>query len=204
MNSAYQGWFDRAASPIIGVMDASPAAPPATVSTSELFVGFLKIGLSGFGGVMPFARRMIVEQRHWLSELEFLDVLSLSQFLPGPNIVNVSVIIGRRFQGVAGAAAAFAGLLLMPLVIVLALATVYAQFAQFEAVRGACSGVSASASALIVATALKLARPLKTSAWQVVICSIAFVAIALLRVPLLWMLAALCPVSIGIAWWKRA
>ena len=86
----------------------------------------------------------------------------------------------------------------------LALATVYAQFAQFEAVRGACSGVSASASALIVATALKLARPLKTSAWQVVICSIAFVAIALLRVPLLWMLAALCPVSIGIAWWKRA
>ena len=185
-------------------MDASTAAPPATVSTSELFVGFLKIGLSGFGGVMPFARRMIVEQRHWLSELEFLDVLSLSQFLPGPNIVNVSVIIGRRFQGVAGAAAAFAGVLLMPLVVVLALATVYAQFAQFDAVRGACSGVSASASALIAATALKLARPLKTSAWQVVICSIAFVAIALLRVPLLWMLAALCPVSIGIAWWKRA
>src|SRR5881296_3261491 len=172
-------------------MDASTAAPLATVSRSELFVGFLKIGLSGFGGVMPFARRMIVEQRRWLSELEFLDVLSLSQFLPGPNIVNVSVIIGRRFQGVAGAAAAFAGLLLMPLAVVLALASVYAQFAQFEAVRGACSGVSASA--LIAATALKLARPLKTSAWQVVICSIAFVAIALLRVPLLWMLAALCP-----------
>jgi chromate transporter len=185
-------------------MDNTTTASPASVSTSELFVGFLKIGLSGFGGVMPFARRMIVEQRRWLTELEFLDVLSLSQFLPGPNIVNVSVIIGRRFQGVAGAAAAFAGLLLMPLVIVLALATVYAQFAQVAALRGACSGVSASASALIVATALKLARPLKTSAWQVVICSIAFVAIALLRVPLLWMLAALCPVSIGIAWWKRA
>ena len=70
--------------------------------------------------------------------------------------------------------------------------------------RGACSGVSASASALIVATALKLARPLKTSAWQIVICGVAFIAIALLRVPLLWMLAVLCPVSIGIAWWKRA
>ena len=185
-------------------MDASTAVPPVSISTSELFVGFLKIGVSGFGGVMPFARRMIVEQRRWLSELEFLDVLSLSQFLPGPNIVNVSVIIGRRFQGVAGAAAAFAGMMLMPLVIVLALATAYAQFAQVEALRGACSGVSASASALIAATALKLARPLKTSAWQVVICSIAFVAIALLRVPLLWTLAALCPVSISIAWWKRA
>ena len=185
-------------------MDVSTAAPAATVSASQLFVGFLKIGLSGFGGVMPFARRMIVEQRRWLSELEFLDVLSLSQFLPGPNIVNVSVIIGRRFQGVAGAAAAYAGLLLMPLVIVLALATVYAQFAQVEAVRGACSGVSASASALIVATALKLARPLKTSASQIVICSVSFVAIALLRVPLPWMLAVLCPVSVGIAWWEHA
>src|SRR5437870_9396440 len=103
-------------------MDASTAAPPATVSTSELFVGFLKIGLSGFGGVMPFARRMIVEQRRWLSELEFLDVLSLSQFLPGPNIVHMPVIIGRRFQGVACAAASVAGLLFTPLVSVLVLA----------------------------------------------------------------------------------
>jgi chromate transporter len=185
-------------------MDDSAAEALVTVSTSRLFTGFLKIGLSGFGGVMPFARRMIVEQQRWLSELEFLDVLSLSQFLPGPNIVNVSIIIGRRFQGVTGAVAACAGLLLMPLVIVLALATLYAQFSQVEAVRGACSGVSASASGLIVATALKLARPLRTAAWQIAVCMVAFVGIALLRVPLLWMLAVLCPVSVGIAWWKRA
>ncbi len=92
----------------------------------------------------------------------------------------------------------------MPLVIVLALATLYAQFAQVEAVRGACSsGVSAAASGLIAGTALKLARPLKASAWRIVIGSAAFVGIALLRVPLLWMLAALCPVSILLAWWKR-
>jgi chromate transporter len=174
------------------------------VGTSQLFAGFLKIGLSGFGGVMPFARRMIVEQQRWLSELEFLDVLSLAQFLPGPNIVNASIIIGRRFQGAKGALAACAGLLLMPLVIVLALATLYAQFSQVEAVRGASSSVSASAAGLIVATALKLARPLKTTLWQVAVCIVVFVGIALLRVPLLWMLAALCPVSIGIAWWKRA
>jgi chromate transporter len=179
-------------------------APPAPISSPALFVGFLKIGLSGFGGVMPFARRMIVEQQRWLTELEFLDVLSLSQFLPGPNIVNASVIIGRRFQGVTGAAAAFAGLLLMPLVIVLALATLYAHFSEVEAVRGACTGVSASASGLIVATALKLARPLKASKWQVGVCIVAFVAIALLRVPLVWLLAALCPVSIAIAWRNRA
>lgn len=179
-------------------------APGATVSTSGLFLGFLKIGLSGFGGVMPFARHMIVDERRWLSELEFLDVLSLSQFLPGPNIVNVSIIIGRRFRGAVGALASCAGLMLMPLVIVLALATLYAQFAQVDAVRGACSGISSSASGLIVATALKLARPLKTYAWQIGVCAVAFVAIALLRVPLLWLLAALCPVSIAIAWWRAA
>jgi chromate transporter len=189
---------------MIAGMDRSAAAAPERISAPRLFLGFLKIGLSGFGGVLPFARRMLVEKQRWLSELEFLDVLSLSQFLPGPNIVNVSIIVGRRFSGVAGAAAACAGLLLMPLAIVLALATVYAQFSQVEAVRGACSGVSASASGLIAATALKLARPLTGSAWQVAVCVAAFVGIALLRVPLLWMLAALCPVSIALAWWKRA
>jgi len=185
-------------------MSDSAATPAvASLSTSALFLGFLKIGLSGFGGVMPFARRMIVEQRRWLNEAEFLDVLTLSQFLPGPNIVNVSIIIGRRFQGVAGSIAACAGLMLMPLVIVLALATLYAQYAQVDAVRGACSGVSASASGLILATALKLTRPIRESTWQVGVCVVVFVGIALLRIPLLWMLAALCPVSIGIAWRTR-
>lgn len=166
-------------------------------------MGFLKIGLSGFGGVMPFARRMIVEQRRWLTEAEFLDVLSLSQFLPGPNIVNVSIIIGRRFHGAAGALAASGGLMLMPLVIVLALASLYAQFAQVDAVRGATTAVSASASGLVVATALKLARPIRSSTWQLGVCAVAFIGIALFRVPLLWMLAALCPLSIAIAWWTR-
>jgi len=185
-------------------MSDSAATPAvASVSSSALFIAFLKVGLSGFGGVLPFARRMIVERRHWLSEAEFLDVLSLSQFLPGPNIVNVSIITGRRFQGVTGAIAASVGLMLMPLAVVLALATLYAQYAQIDAVRSACSAVSASASGLIVATALKLARPIRDSTWQVGVCVVAFVAIALLRVPLLWVLAALCPLSFGIAWRTR-
>jgi chromate transporter len=178
-------------------------APQPVVGASALFLGFLKIGLSGFGGVMPFARRMIVEEQRWLTELEFLDVLSLSQFLPGPNIVNVSIIIGRRFRGVIGSVAACTGLMLMPLVIVLALATLYAQFAELAIVRGAFSSVSASASGLILATALKLARPLKQHPWQIAVCVVAFVGIALARVPLLWLLAALCPLSIAIAWWRR-
>lgn len=189
---------------MIAAMEGTAAAAPVTVNTRRLFFGFLKIGLSGFGGVMPFARRMLVERQRWLSELEFLDVLSLSQFLPGPNIVNVAVIVGRRYRGVAGAVAACTGLLLMPLVLVLVLATLYEQFAQVEAVRGACSGISASASGLIVATALKLARPLGASGWQVAVCVVVFVGIALLRVPLLWMLAAVCPAAIALAWAERA
>src|SRR4249920_2159002 len=94
---------------------------PLSVSTTELFVGFLKVGMSGFGGVMPFARRMLVEERRWLTEHEFIEVLSLSQFLPGPNIINVSIIVGSRFAGPAGSFAASIGLMLMPFLIVLAL-----------------------------------------------------------------------------------
>jgi chromate transporter len=189
---------------MMGTMRDSTATPSvASLSLSELFFGFLKVGLSGFGGVLPFARRMIVEERRWLNEAEFLDVLSLSQFLPGPNIVNVSVIIGRRFHGVAGSLAATSGLILMPLVIVLVLATVYAQYAQTETVRNALGGMSAAASGLIVATALKLARPIRSATWQVGVCALAFVAIALLRVPLLWVLVVMCPLSFGLAWRTR-
>ncbi len=185
-------------------MNDSNATPSATrLSLAELFFGFLKVGLSGFGGVMPFARRMIVEERRWLTESEFLDVLSLSQFLPGPNIVNVSVIIGRRFQGVAGSLAATGGLMLMPLVIVLLLATAYARYAQIGAVRSALGSMSASASGLILATAIKLARPIRSSAWQVGVCAAVFVAIALLRVPLLWLLVVMCPLAFGLAWRTR-
>src|SRR5437870_205858 len=127
--------------------------------TGALFWGFLKIGLSGFGGVMPFARHMLIEQRRWLTEQEFTEVLSLAQFLPGPNIVNFSIIVGRRFQGPMGALAASLGLMLMPLVIILLLATAYAEFARIDAVRNACNGVSAAASGLILSVAFKMAKP---------------------------------------------
>jgi len=185
---------------IAAMSDSAASDSVARLSLSALFFGFLKVGLSGFGGVMPFARRMIVEQRRWLTEAEFLDVLSLSQFLPGPNIVNVSVIIGRRFQGVAGSIAATGGLMLMPLVIVLALATIYGQVAQIDAVRNALNAMSAAASGLILSTALKLARPIGSVAWQIGVCAAVFVAIALLRAPLLWVLIVICPVSFAIAW----
>ena len=169
------------------------------VTTPELFWGFLRIGLSGFGGVMPFAHRMLVERQRWLTEREFTEALSLSQFLPGPNIVNLSVIIGRRFQGTVGALAATLGLMLMPLFIVLLLAMLFAEFAHIDAVRGACNGVSAAASGLVLSVALKMAQPIRRNPLEVAVCAIAFVAIGLLRFPLLWVLAVLVPVSVAIA-----
>jgi chromate transporter len=168
-----------------------------------LVVAFLKVGLSGFGGVLPFARHMLVEQRRWLTEQEFTEVLSLSQFLPGPNIVNASVIIGRRFRGPLGAVVAPLALMLMPIAVVLVLAAVFAEFAEVEAVRGACRGISAAASGLVLAMALRMAQPIRRAAWQVAIGAIVFAAIGLARLPMLWVLAALVPVSLGIAWWRR-
>jgi chromate transporter len=179
------------------------SARAASVSTAALFLGFLKVGLTGFGGVLPFARRMLVEERRWLSESEFNEVLSLAQFLPGPNIVNVTVIVGRRHHGIPGALAATAGLMLMPLVIVLALATVYARFAQLDPVRGACTGISAAAAGLILSMGCKMARALRRSTWQIGIAAIVFVAIGVLRVPLLWTLAAMVPIAVAIAWRTR-
>jgi len=182
---------------------ATPSVPAATVSSAALFMGFLRVGISGFGGVLPFARRMLVERHRWLSEQEFTEVLSLSQFLPGPNIVNVSVIIGRRFQGPLGSVVATLGLMLMPLAIVLVLAAVFAEFAQVEAVRGVCRGVSAAASGLVLAMALRMALPIRHTPWQVGIGLLVFVAIGLARLPMLWVVAALVPVSLGFAWWRR-
>jgi chromate transporter len=180
----------------------APARRPVDAPTKRgLFVGFLMVGLQGFGGVLPFARRMLVEQHRWLTEREFTEVLSLSQFLPGPNIVNVSIIVGNRFRGPMGSLAAPLGLMLMPFVILLALAALYARFADLAAVRGATDGVSAAATGLIIATGLKMARELKGIPWHVAMCALTFIAIALLRLPLLWVLAALAPISVVIARW---
>src|SRR5262249_20314811 len=114
-------WPLRAAAQVVGMTDPSESAAPASVGAGELFLGFLKVGLSGFGGVLPFARRMLVEERALLTEREFTELLSLSQFLPGPNVVNLSIIVGNRFHGPLGSLAALFGLMLMPFLIVIAL-----------------------------------------------------------------------------------
>src|SRR3954467_852613 len=107
-----------------GAAEPEPATAP-TVTHAQLFLGFLGVALQGFGGVLPWARRVLVERRRWLSDKDFTEILSLGQFLPGPNVVNVAVCIGARFHGATGAVAAYAGLMLAPVAIALGLATLY-------------------------------------------------------------------------------
>ena len=120
--------------------DSPIATPPGLVA---LFVAFAKMSLAGFGGVLVFARRAIVEQHRWMTAEEFNETFALCHFLPGPNIVNLSVVFGSRFRGVAGAATAFAGLVGPPVVVVTMLAALYARFGEVDALRRILAGVPA-------------------------------------------------------------
>lgn len=169
---------------------------PVVPSVRDLFIAFLKVGISGFGGVMPFAHRMMVDKERWLGEREFIDVLSLCQFLPGPNIVNMSIVVGRRFAGPRGAAAACLGLLLLPFLLIVTLGALYARFGHLPHVREAFAGIAAGAAGLVLAMAAKMARPLRGSTWQIALAVVVFIAIALLRWPLGWVLLGLVPVAL--------
>jgi len=179
--------------------DSELDPPRVTPDTRRLFLAFLKVGVSGFGGVMPFAHRMLVEKERWLTEREFIDVLSLCQFLPGPNIVNVSIVVGRRFAGPRGAVAAFVGVVLLPIIIILALGALYRVAGQLAGVKGAFGGVACAAAGLVIAMGLRMGRGLRRSAWQIAVAAIAFVAIAVARLPLVWVLLAIVPLSILLA-----
>jgi chromate transporter len=177
---------------------------PAPPSLSGLFIGFLTVGLCGFGGTMPWARRMIVEQRRWMTAAEFTDMMGLCQFLPGGNILNLTVAVGARFQGVAGSAASFSGLMAAPMAIVLALGVVHARYGGLPAVHAAFDALAAAATALVLATALKISAPLRTRVLDIAIAVATFAGIALVRWPLPLVLVIVAPLSILIASRVRA
>ncbi len=181
--------------------DAAEPRDPPTVAA--LFWGFLSIGVIGFGGVLPWARRMMVEQRRWLTPSEFTDLLGLCQFLPGPNIVNLSVALGSRFRGLPGAVAAVVGLISLPMVIVVSLGAVYAAYAEHPVVARGAEGLAAAASGLVVATALKIASPLRGKWLGIFVALLVLVAIAVLHLPLVPTMLVLAPASIALHWWVR-
>src|SRR5437899_10833987 len=151
-------------------LDSPPAAvPEPDLSTSvirsppgllELFLAFAKMSLAGFGGVLYWARRGIVDQHRWMTADEFNETYALCHFLPGPNIVNLSMVFGSRIRGIAGGVAAFAGLVGPPMVIAIILAALYMRFGEIDALRRILAGVACAAIGLLLATVLKMIMPL--------------------------------------------
>jgi chromate transporter len=180
--------------------EAAPTGSVEIPTLGALFYGFLTVALSGFGGVLPWARRMLVEQRKWLTDREFTDTLGLCQFLPGPNIINVSIAVGQRFHGLIGSIVAASGLISAPLAIVLTLAILYENFGENPLVRGGLTGVSAAAAGLVVGMALKMTVTHLRSVRSVLFIAAGFTMVAILRVPLVWVLATLVPLSIVVAY----
>jgi len=173
-------------------------------STGALFAGFFVAGLCGFGGVLPWARRMIVDQKKWLTPAEFIEMLGLCQFLPGGNVMNVAVALGARFRGGVGAVACLVGLMAAPVAIVIGLGAVYDQYADYPAVRRAFVAMSAAAAANMLANAWKIAGPLRGRRLAIGVAVCSFVAIAVLRLPLGVALPVLVIGSSLVLWRFRA
>lgn len=172
----------------------------ANPTVFDLFAGFFIVGVCGFGGVLPWARRMIVEQRQWLTSAEFTEMLGLCQFLPGGNIMNVTIALGSRFRGVPGAIACFLGLMTAPVAIVIGLGAIYDQYASYAPVRRAFVALSAAAAAYLLASAWKIAAPLRGRPLAIALAALTFAAIAILRLPLLAALPVLALASSALLW----
>ncbi|MBP2548282.1 chromate transporter [Neorhizobium galegae] len=166
----------------------------------QLFSGFLGLGLMGFGGVLPMARRMMVDDRRWLTAEEFTDLLGLCQFLPGGNIINMSVAVGMKFQGWRGALASILGLIAAPTAIVICLGAIYDRYRQDPSVEHLFAGLAAAAAGLLVSLAWKVMKPLLNRPLALAIVVVLFVAIAVLRLPLLATMLVMAPISIFLSW----
>jgi chromate transporter len=170
-------------------------SPPR--SLGELFLGFLSIGARSFGGVMPWAHRVMVEERRWMTEADFAETIGLCQFLPGPNIGNASIVVGKRWFGARGSLVAFLGLFALPFVWVLALFALYADFAASNAtLRAVVTGVGAAGAGLFIGTAIKLGRVLARKPAALALIAACVLAAGILRVSLFLVL----PLAIGIAY----
>lgn len=183
---------------------ASSAVPPASAARptlSELFRAFVGVSLSGFGGALPWSRRMIVEKKRWMTAEEFNETFALSQFLPGPNTVNFSVVFGARFGGARGAIVALSGFLTPPLIIITVLAVLYARYGDLPVLGRILSGVTASAAGLLIAAVGKMLAPLsKRRDWGPLVAMLAFAGVAIMRWPLPYVFLALAPLSVALSW----
>jgi len=188
--------------PAPDIPELAPSTPPGLIA---LFAAFAKMSLAGFGGVLVWARRGIVDQHRWMTANEFNETFALCHFLPGPNVVNLSVVFGSRFRGIPGALAAFAGLLGPPVVIVTVLAALYVRYGEIDALRRILAGISCAAVGLLISALFRMMMPLieRRDLIGLVILAAVFVAIGLLRLPLPAVLLVAIPLSTAIAFFIR-
>jgi len=174
--------------------EPGPVAPPANLK--ELFLGFLAIGARSFGGVLPWAYRTMIEERRWLTQEDFAATIGLCQFLPGPNIGNASIVLGKRWFGLKGAVVAFLGLFALPFVWVMALGMLYLEWASHPVVRAVVTGVGATGAGLFMGTSIKLGRALARKPAALALIAACFVAVGIGRLSMLLVMpiAAACGV----------
>jgi chromate transporter len=190
--------------------ESVPAAVPAPdlnrdpPSVITLFLAFAKMSLSGFGGVLVFARRAIVDEHRWMTAEDFNETFALCNFLPGPNIVNLSLVFGSRFRGILGGLAAFAGLVGPPMLLVTVLAAIYSHFGEVEALRRVLAGVSCAAIGLLASAVIRMMTPLlkKRDVLGLVVMIAVFSAIGLARLPLPAVLLVAVPLSLAVTYAK--
>jgi|SRR6478609_8468489 chromate transporter len=185
--------------------DTPPALPRPVPTLLDLLIAFCLISLSGFGGVLYWSRRMMVEERKWLTADEFNEAYALCNFLPGPNIVNFSVVFGRQIAGTAGALVALVGLLGPPFLIVIFFGILYAQYGTIDALQRMFIGVAAAAAGLTLSTTIKMLQPMfkERLGTPHLMALAAFVGVGVLRWPIYWVLGVLMPLSVALAWWAR-
>jgi len=175
--------------------DETSTTHPRPQSLADLFISFTLLALQGFGGVLAIVQRELVEKKRWLTPEEFVEDWAVAQIMPGPNVMNLSMMVGNRYFGLPGALTALAGMITVPLIIVLLLALMYSQFASHPGVAGALRGMSAVTSGMIFASGLKLIPALKnhplSQGIALILGAICFICIGLLRIPLLYVLLGL-------------
>ena len=170
-----------------------------TPTRAELFMAYIRIGLTGFGGVNAWARQLLVEQRGWLTDQEYAEILGVGQVLPGANALNCAIGVGARFHGAVGAALAGFGLFAGPMLLLMGIAALYDAYGQLPLVRAVLTGIAAAAAGMVLGTAIKMAVKLRPTS-PLLIVGLAALALALLRVPLPLVLLGLAPFGMWAAW----
>ena len=175
-------------------------------SLTDVFLSFTILSLQGFGGVMPIVQRELVDRKRWMTQEEFVEEWAVAQIMPGPNVVNLALMVGARYFGWQGAVAAFAGMMALPSVLVLLLAMAYGQFAHYPQVAGAVRGMGAVAIGLIIASGIRMFGALTTNPLGLSLCialgMACFVMVGVLRWPLVYALLALGTLGTALAYRK--